>query len=386
MRWTSALSVEPSLDAAVGEASARAAAVLDAEPDLVAVFVSPHHAGGYARLPALLRARFGRAAIVGCSGGGIIGAGREVEHGPAVGLTAAILPDVEVLPFHLPPEGLSAVPDLARIWRDRSPCVVVLPDPFSCDAERLIRALDAAFPGGRTVGGLASGARGAGDAALFLGAEAHRTGSVGVALAGNVAMDTIVAQGCRPIGEPMFVTRADGNLLFELDLRRAADVLHDLFRAADPADQVLFRHSVFLGLVMDERRSEYRRGDFLVRNLLGLDPETGALAVGAPLRAGMVVQFHLRDAATSAQDLDALLGDYAARAAGAPPCGALLFSCLGRGARLYGAPDHDSRALRTHLGDVPVAGFFCNGEIGPVQNTTYLHGYTSAFGLFHARA
>jgi len=234
------------------------------------------------------------------------------------------------------------------------------------------------------VHGVASGGRQPGSHALYLGDAVHRAGLVGVALSGNLAVDTIVAQGCRPIGEPMFVTAADRNVIRGLDGRPPLAVLEALHERLDPRDRQLARHSLFLGIVMKEDRVEYHQGDFLIRNLVGIDPTSGALAIGALVESGAVVQFHLRDATTSAEDLTALLRRHRG-AATTPVQGALLFSCLGRGQFLYGHPDHDSAAFRAELGAVPLGGFFCNGEIGPVHGTTFLHGYTSAFALFRGR-
>ena len=145
------------------------------------------------------------------------------------------------------------------------------------------------------------------------------------------------------------------------------------------------RVSLFVGIVMRDNQLEYGRGDFLIRNIIGADRETGRLAVGALLREGMVVQFHLRDAATSAEDLRSLLSRYERGSRDSRPEGSVLFSCLGRGAALYGEPDHDMTEFHRQLGDIPLGGFFCNGEIGPVHGTTFLHGYTSSFGLFRSR-
>ncbi len=382
MRWASALAVGSSLEAAVAAAGARVRAALGGGPaDLLLAFVSGHHAAAFDRVPALLAAHCPAATVLGCSAAGVIGGGHEVEDRPAVALMAAVLPGVELAAFHLDPEAPSvpAVPAGGE-----PPHFVLLADPFTFDAERFVRALDVAFPGSRTVGGLASGGRQPGANALFHGRRVHRGGCVGVALAGDVAMDAIVAQGCRPIGEPAFVTRCERNLLYELDGRRAADVLRALFDAATPQERMLFRDSLFLGIVMDEAQQTYRAGDFLIRNLLGLDPRSGALAVGSALRPGIIVQLHLRDAAASAHELRTLLAAHRAHAP-APPDGVLLFSCLGRGLRLYGTPDHDTGLLRAALGEVPIGGFFCNGEIGPVRGQTFLHGYTSACGLFRPR-
>ncbi len=382
MRWASALAVDSPLEAAVAAAGAHVRAELGGGPaDLLLVFVSGHHAAAFDRVPTLLAAHCPAATVLGCSAAGVIGGGHEVEDRPAVALMAAVLPGVELAAFYLDPEAPSvpAVPAGTE-----PPQFVLLADPFTFDAERFVRALDVAFPGSRTVGGLASGGRQPGTNALFLGRRVHRGGCVGVALAGDVAVDAIVAQGCRPIGEPAFVTRCERNLLYELDGRRAADVLRALFDAAAPHERALFRDSLFLGIVMDEAQQTYRAGDFLIRNLLGLDPRSGALAVGAALRPGMIVQLHLRDAAASAHELRTLLAAHRAHAP-APPDGVLLFSCLGRGLRLYGTPDHDTGLLRAALGEVPIGGFFCNGEIGPVRGQTFLHGYTSACGLFRPR-
>jgi small ligand-binding sensory domain FIST len=323
-----------------------------------------------------------------------------VEQEPAFSLTAARLPGVAIRPLRLEEADIPEVeagPDrwaqvLGRVpGLDSSPggvaaCqiehLLLLPDPFSFDVARFLDGLNRHGPRGTTFGGLASGGRPPRKNALFLGQHAYREGAVGAVLSGALAVDTIVAQGCRPIGSPMFVTRADGTALFEVDGQPVQEVLSDLLAAASPADRWLFRHSLFLGLVMSEGGERYGQGDFLVRNVHGLDRETGGLQVGAVLRERQVVQFHLRDAATSTQDLADHLERYVETSDRGAVQGGLLFSCLGRGQGLYGEPDHDSKMLREHLGDIPLGGFFCNGEIGPVQGVTHLHGYTSAFALF----
>jgi small ligand-binding sensory domain FIST len=267
-----------------------------------------------------------------------------------------------------------------------APAFLLLADPFTFDAEEYLRALDERCPRAAKIGGLASGGRRPGENVLYLDEKAHRGGLVGVALLGNVHVDTLVAQGCRPIGEPMFVTRSLENQIYALDGRAPLEVLQQLHEELEPRDRELFRHSLFVGLVMREKSDVYRRGDFLIRNLAGLDENRGSLVVAARVPEGTIVQFHLRDAATSAEDLEQMLSSLAPEPR-AETRGSLLFSCLGRGKHLYGRPDHDTDAFRRHLGRVPLGGFFCNGEIGPVHGTTFLHGYTSSFGLFrpHSR-
>jgi len=386
MRWASSISSEAQLDAAVAECSDALEAGLDGlAPHLVAGFVSPDFADRWTRLPSLLARRFPGTTLLGCSANGVVGGGREVEGERALALVAAHLPSVRVTPLVVRSGDfvdLEAVcPRIATLQAEASPSFVVLPDPFSCPAETLIGELDRLFPGSVKIGGLASAARQPGGNLLWAGDEAVHGGAVGVVLEGGLAVDTLVAQGCRPIGMPLFVTMGQGHLIQQLDGRRPLDLLRELYDAASPRDRELFRGSLFLGVVMRDGESAYGPGDFLVRNLIQLDAESGALAVAAEIREGSVVQFHLRDAQTSADDLAAHLRDseHAAR-----PAGALLFSCLGRGRHLYGAPDHDSQVFAARWAGVPLGGFFCNGEIGPVHGRTFLHGYTSSFGLFRS--
>jgi small ligand-binding sensory domain FIST len=218
---------------------------------------------------------------------------------------------------------------------------------------------------------------------MVLGGEVHRGGAVGVAFSGDLAVETIIAQGCRPIGKPMLVTSCRGCILQELDQRKPLQVLGELYDAAGPRDRKLMHSSLFVGLDMREERVEYDPGELLVRNILGADEEGGTLAIGAGLRPLQVVQFVLRDASTAEEELRRLLGDHRRALGGARPAGALFFFCMGRGAGLFGRPDHDTGLLEAELGPVPLGGFFCNGEIGPVSGRTFLHGYTSAFALFY---
>ena len=390
MRWASSISAAPDLARAARDTVGAIQSELGAdEPDLVIAFPSYAHGAAYERAPAILREAFPDAVILGCSAQSVIGAGRELEEGPGFSLTAAVLPNVELHPFGIDPATLPQKqlgPELFGVPADTHPHFILLADPFTTQTEQLVQCLDAGYPSGVKIGGLASGGQQRGENALFLGDDVRRFGLVGVALAGDVHVDAIVAQGCRPVGQPMFVTRSRENLLLELDGRAPGELLQDVYAGLSPADRALFRTSLFCGIVMREDQVEYRQGDFLIRNLIGMDDESGAIAVAADLEHAHVVQFHLRDARTSAEDLNGCLARYAASERSSAPEGALLFSCLGRGEQLYGEPEHDSRVFRQHLGTVPLGGFFCNGEIGPVHDRTYLHGYTSSFGIFRRSA
>ncbi|MSQ27849.1 MAG: hypothetical protein EXR51_06905 [Dehalococcoidia bacterium] len=392
MRWASAVSDNPSLTLAIETCVANVQAALEGAPaDLAVVFVSAQFAPQFGRVPQMVRDRLGPAVVFGCGAGGVIGGGHEVENRSAVSLTVAHLPGVQITPFRVedpllpnPDAGPDAWEELVKAQRADNPHFLVIADPFSIQAEDLLAGLDYAFPGAAKIGGLASAADRAGGNALFLDAEAFDNGAVGLALSGNITVDTVVAQGCRPIGAPLPITRCERNQLLELDGRPPLEVLQQLYAGASERDQQLFRHSLFLGVVMDELQERHRLGDFLIRNLLGIDQATGALAVGALLREHQTVQFHLRDAETAGEDLRSMLSQYLSDADPAQAEGALLFQCTGRGSYLYGRPDHDTDIFREHLGALPLGGFFCAGEIGQVGGSTYLHGYTSSFGIFRA--
>lgn len=361
------------------------------KPDLLVAFISPHFINYYEDLPKAVQAKLQAKTLIGCSAGGLIGNGQEVEQMPAIALTGASLPGVDIKAFHVENEQLPDLDDPQSKWEelvgikpDKDPSFVLLPDPFSFRIDAFVQGLDYAYPQATKIGGLASGANEPGDNALYLDDKAYRSGMVGVALSGNIVVKTVVAQGCRPIGKPMRVTRCHKNLLYEIDGNPAVIALHDLLEKLSPQDQELAHNSLFVGLVMDEFKDKHKPGDFLIRNILGIEPNSGALVIGEQLHNERTLQFQLRDAATSADDLRAMLKQYRDEHPD-KACGALLFSCLGRGKYLYGQANHDSNCFREYLGEIPLGGFFCNGEIGQVGGRTFLHGYTSSFGIFHSK-
>ncbi len=260
MKWVSALSEHRFLKYAVAECAREISDALgERKPDLVIAFVSSRHAARYDEFPTLIREFFSECAFVGCSGGGVIGAGREVEDRPGLSLTAAVLPDVGIVGFHIDNNALpdgdappSAWEKLIRVAAADDPQFLILSDPFSVQGERLLMGLDYAFPRGAKIGGLASGGRQPGSNALYLGDRAYDYGAVGVALRGDIAVDTIVAQGCRPIGQRMQITACEHNMLQGLDGRDTFDVLRETFQQLSERDQQLAQHSLFLGIVMDE--------------------------------------------------------------------------------------------------------------------------------------
>ena len=395
MKWASHVSESTAWDQALDECTVAIAEELGegVAPNLVAVFASPHHDRAEQALLEGVRARIPGAAVIGCSGAGVIGGGHEVEDAPGLSLTAAHLPDVAVRSFHLSSDDLPSADAPPETWAghmgvplDADPSFLLLTDPLTFDADALLSGLDYAFPGSAKIGGLASGGGGtARPHALYLNETTYHEGAVGVALFGNVVVDTVVAQGCRPIGSPMRITEADRNVLLSLDGEPPVERLQQLFESCSPRDRELVQRNLFMGIAMDPLLETVQAGDFLIRNVVGMDPRRGALAVGALLREGQLVQFHVRDAETSAEDLRLALANYRSMAGERSPAGALLFSCTGRGRHLYGSVDHDTGIFDELVGSMPLGGFFCNGEIGPVASTTYLHGYTSSFAIFRER-
>jgi len=300
---------------------------------------------------------------------------------------AASLPDVEIKPFHLDQADLPGLDAGPKKWQTcfgdtPAPHFVLLADPFTMDVERTLQGLDYAYANAVKIGGLASGTEGAGQNALFVNKERYRSGMVGIALSGNIAIDTIVAQGCRPIGNAFSITKCEKNILIEIDGQKPIEVLQSLYQELSDADQQLMQHSLFIGLAMTPFNENLSRGDFLIRNLMGVDSKTGAITLGALLREGQTAQFHLRDKETSSEDLKWYLAQYQMEKEPKSARGALMFSCMGRGANLYGEPDFDTRLFHAQLGPVPMGGFFCNGEIGAIGQTTFLHGYTTCLGIF----
>ena len=388
MKWASAISESENVEEAVSECAESIKSIVGNSPDLVFVFPSFNFSGQFKDISNALSKHFENSVIMGCSGNGVIGAGREVEHTPGFAMCAAELPEVEITPFHISDSDLPDGDDPPNKWenvlgvsRESRPNFVLLADPFSVRGENLLMGMDYAYPDCKIVGGLASGGTQPGSNALYLNNITYDHGIAGVALSGNIEINTIVAQGCKPIGSLSRITKCERNILQELDGRSPFDILGETYNDLNEADQKLFQNSLFLGVVMDPFESSPGIGDFLIRNIVGANPDAGQLAVGQMLREGQLVQFHLRAAQTSTENLSNMLDEYQSTPFG-PETGALMFSCLGRGKYLYEEPDHDTDLFREKIGDLPLTGFFCNGEIGPVSGSTFLHGYTSSFGIF----
>ena len=344
--------------------------------DLVFLFVTPEHQEAIGDAAAAIRAALRPRHLLGCVAGGVIAGERELEHGPALAVWAASLPGAKIETFHLQSDdGTVELPELG----DAS-LVVLLVDPFTMPADKLVEKLNEAHPGVPVVGGIAAGAGRPDTQALVLGDEVLEGGVV-VATVDGIPVEAVVSQGCAPLGPESVITRAEGNVVYELAGRPALERLRETIAGLTPNERRLAVAGLMAGLVIDENKPEYSRGDFLMRGLLGADDESGAIAIGERVRVGQTLRFHARDAAAADKDLvlalDETLGRPGTRAAGA-----LLFTCNGRGSAMFGETDHDSRAVAAALGAPAVAGFFCGGEIGPVGGRTFLHGFTATLAVF----
>jgi small ligand-binding sensory domain FIST len=386
MKCSSALSTHAETDVAVREAlDALASGLAGQTADLAVAFVSPHHARGLRRLGEEIRGQGLTRHVLGCTGESIVGSDREIEASPAVSIWAGVLPDTIVTPFRPRPdaEGIREIAPSAEGDATEGRIVLLLGDPFTFPADNWLRAVNVKTPRLRVAGGMASAAHSPGSNALLLDDEIYRDGAVAVQVDGPITMRTVVSQGCRPIGRPLIVTKVEENVIKELGRRPALEVVREMFEALEPEEQELVRQGLHVGRVINEYQDKFRRGDFLVRNVLGADDD-GGIGISEVVRVGQTVQFHVRDAATADEDLNTLLAE---AEIGGQARGALLFTCNGRGTRLFAEAHHDVRTIQSVCGRIPVAGFFAMGELGPIGGQNFVHGFTASIVLFEdARA
>jgi autotransporter passenger strand-loop-strand repeat protein len=382
--FASALSEHPDPAEATGEVIGAVLERLGTEPDMAAVFASPQHRDAFGDMAAAINRMLRPGVFVGTTTVAVLGGSREVEDAPALGLWAGRLgarPRPVRLEATRTASGI-ALQGLSASTFQPGDALLLLADPFSLPVDAIIDAL-AAFEMPEAsetlsvpvVGGMASAANTPGGNRLVVDDEVVSSGGVGVVLPGGVATRTVVSQGCRPIGDPMIVTRAEGNLVMEIAGRPALDRLDDLVRAADAEERSMLASGLQIGIAIDEHRATFERGDFLVRSVVGADRLQRALAVGDRVEVGTTVQFQVRDAVAADEDLRAMLSDATGDAA-------LVFTCNGRGQRLFGEPDHDARVVYDTLGSPALAGMFCAGEFGPIGGRSFVHGFTASVLVF----
>jgi small ligand-binding sensory domain FIST len=366
---------------AFAEAAGRAALALGGAPvDLAMVFAGAANLDHADEGLALVGERLGAKALVGCGAQGVVGSGRELEEG-GVAVWAASLDTGHAETFYMQALragdqlAVSGVPDL-----DSADAVIMLVDPYTFPVEPLLAQLGTDHPGLPVIGGFASAGGGPGLAVLMHDGELERQGAVGVTLAG-VDVRPCVSQGARPIGPEMVITAAEGNEVLELASKPALERIKEAITELGPYEKLLAARGLLVGIVIDENQPEYGRGDFLIRGLVGIDEESGSITVGERVRVGQTVRLQVRDGESADEDLREALAQQRRELPG-PPAGALIFTCNGRGSHMFGAPDHDASALDEAFAGAPAAGFFCAGEIGPVGDRNFLHGFTATVAVF----
>ncbi len=377
-RYAAALSLHPTPVEAVGEVAGEILERFDGgRPDVLVCFASPHHVGAFEDVVGGLRKLLEPDVLIGCTAVGVAGGGVEVEDGPGLSVFAASFGAGRVDAFELYAEETDDGTEIIG-WPDTLPArgtLVLLADPFSFPVNDFLVLCNARVPELTVVGGLASAGIRAGTNRLVLDDRIRTGGAIALLCSDDVPVRPVVSQGCRPIGKPLTVTRSERNLVYELAGQPAMNRLQELVQESSEEERSLMRQGLHVGLVVDEHKLDFSRGDFLIRNVLGAEQRSGALAVGERVDVGTTMQFQVRDAEAADEDLRELLG-------GVHGDAALLFTCNGRGTHLFAEPNHDAGTVEELLGAVPLAGAFCAGEIGPVGHRNFLHGFTASLVVF----
>ena len=356
------------------------------------LFMSPRFFPHAADVLELLRLNARIPLLIGCSGKSLIAGELELEEKAGLVLGLYYLPGAKLKALHFDQEQVDEAsgPDYWRaetgVRLDETNGWLAFADPFRMDCESWLREWNEAYAPRPILGGLASGESSEPGTQLYLNGEVFDEGGVAVSVGGDVALESIISQGCTPIGDTWTITKADRNVIFQIANRRAYDVLAETFNKLSPDEQRKSQGNLHIGLVVNEYLEEFHRGDFLIRTLMAADPGTGAIAVGALPRIGQTIQFQRRDAATGTDDIRILLQREKTKLGRRKIFGGCLCSCNGRGRQLFREPNHDARHVQETLGRFGLAGFFCNGEVGPVGERNFLHGYTASLGLFVAKA
>lgn len=387
IRCAAALSTNPDWEKAIDAVCNSAKRQLEARPDLAMLFVSHHYQDHFEQLAARVCERADTDRLLGCSAESVVGTACEVENKPAVSLWLARLQDVSVhlmhLTFEKATDGGTIVgwpDDLPDAWPSGA-ALLTMAEPFSFPTDYFLERLNEDQRNIPVIGGMASGASTPGQNRLFIGSRAVETGAVAALVHGPLRIRTVVSQGCRPIGKHFVITEAERNSIIQLGGKPALVRLKEVFDTLPTREQLLVQQGLHVGCVVNEYQDRFEQGDFLVRNVVGLDQENGAVVIGEYVRPGQTVQFHIRDETTADEDLCQILARVTAERE-SDTRGALLFTCNGRGTRLFKDAHHDAMAIRDACGEIPLAGFFAQGEMGPVGGLNFVHGYTASIALF----
>lgn len=389
LQFASSLSESPLSSQAVREVIADLQTQLEGAPDLVVIFATSHHTETLLQIGRQLRTQLNAGLVMGMTVEGVVGVGREVQSQAGLSVMAARLPGAHLLPFRYGNEAMAMAvgvggPDGETGWTREQIAhlndvrgVMLLADPFSTPMSSAVKSLSQSWPGAPVFGGLASASDQPLGNRLLLGDQLIEQGAVGVALAGNIDVHCTVSQGCKPIGQPMVITQARRHVIQQLSGRPALELLRETIDSISFNERLLAENQgLCIGRVINEYKSRFGPGDFLIRNVVSVDPDGGFLAVSDPfVRVGQTVQFHLRDAVTAEADLRLLLeAQKLHEGAG----GALLFTCNSRGTMLFDEPHLEPKLIREALGDLPLTGAFVAGELGPIERDNFLLGHSAS--------
>ncbi len=356
--------------------------------DVAILFASSFYAEYFPAMLARVRQATGGAILIGCSGQAIIGQGLELEDVPALSLLTLSLPGATLRPVRFTQRMIETC-ETPLAWRD---CLdvqldevnawLLFADPFRIEIEHLLDGLASAYGECPILGGMASSSNiHTRRTHIFLNDEVFTEGGAGLAIGGSYTLLPVVSQGCEPIGETWTITGVRDNLIQTISNRPAYDMLVETFKNLPHEVQQRAQRNLLVGLAADEYLETFQRGNFLIRPLIGVERGTGALAIGALPRIGQTIQFQMRDASAADLDLNELLDQVCATLGHQLPIAGVLCSCNGRGIGLFETPNHDACAITRHLGAFPLAGLFCNGEIGPIGARPFLHGFTASLAL-----
>jgi small ligand-binding sensory domain FIST len=356
------------------------------------VFMSPRFFPYARQVLEILRVHARIPLLLGCSSQSLIVGSQEVEQNAGITLGLYYLPGAELKAFRFTQTQVEEAdgPDYWRvetgIGPKRTNGWLTFMDPFRMDCERWLKSWNDAYPHLPVLGGLASGDLADQATQVYLNGEVYDEGGIALSIGGEVELLGITSQGCTPIGETWTLTRVEQNIIHEIGNRPAYEVLAETFNQLPPTEQQKTRGNLFIGLVVNEYLEEFHRGDFLVRNLIGADPRSGSIAVAALPRLGQMVQFQRRSADAATEDMNALLVRARSELSGRSIFGGCLCSCNGRGEGMFGQPHHDAQLVQQSLGPIGLAGFFCNGEIGPIGEKSFIHSFTASLALFVKKA
>jgi small ligand-binding sensory domain FIST len=327
--------------------------------------------------------------LLGCCCYGVIADRKEIENTPAAVLLLATLPEVDISPFYHPAGSYDDLSkpedwyDFLNVYPNEKPQFIIFSDPLNTSLSVFLEAITHAYPDAPAFGGLVAAGEQLKSSCLLYNGQSFSEGLVGVFLKGNIHIETIVAQGCRPMGENYIVTSADENIVYELAGKPFYEILEEVLEKVSKEDRKLAEQAIFLGVAMDEYKHRMRQGDYVIRLVMGIDEETGAGILTDAISQGQTVKFHVRDSQAAEKELETLLLNHKQELLRKKPKGAMIVSCSARGIDLFGALGHDTRLIRESIGKIPLAGFFGAGEIGPVHGKNFLHGLTTVLGLFY---